>query len=125
MPHPGDFRQAGVIEQAYALNVPVRAVRPRPGTGSFPSRWSAISVDQRNVVIEAVKKADREDALVVRLYESWGRRGPATLSLGFQVGAGARVDLLERDLQTLEVIDGQVVLGLRPFEIVTLKFSLA
>src|SRR5207249_8481778 len=91
LPHPGDFRDAGVIEAAYDLNVPVRAVPVPAGPGRAPTDLSLLSVDRAGVVIEAVKRADREDALVVRMYESRGGRGSVVLDVTGWLGASGRL----------------------------------
>ena len=69
--------------------------------------------------------ADREDALVVRVSETWGARGRVRLTTSLPVVSARRVDLLERDLDgpPLACDAGTVVLDLRPFELVTLKFA--
>ena len=84
-----------------------------------------MSADRPNVTVEAVKKADREDALVVRVSEAWGTRGRAQISTSLPVTWAARVDVLEREIAGLPCVDGTVELDLRPFELVTLKFSRA
>jgi alpha-mannosidase len=73
------------------------------------------------VVIDAVKKAEDTDALVVRLYDAWGQRGPVRLTCTAPVGQAHRADLLERRGEQLELAaDGSVPFTVRPFEIVTL-----
>ena len=79
-PHAGDLREAGVIEGGYDLNVPLIAHPTTPVPEGRRHRLSLLSVDAPHVVIDTVKTAeDGSDALVVRLYEAWGRRGPATV----------------------------------------------
>jgi alpha-mannosidase len=86
----------------------------------MPSRWSAVSVDQPNIVVEAVKKAEDSDANVVRLYEAWGRRGRARVTFGIPTGTVSTADLLENELDLVAVAENAVDLEFRPFQIVTL-----
>jgi alpha-mannosidase len=128
-PHAGDFRPAGVIDAGYDLNVPLRAVPSRPGgpadQGGSPSR-SFLSVDAPNAVIEAVKRSDDgRGALVVRLYESWGARGPVTLTAPWPVARAARTDLLEREEARVPSQGDQVAFELVPFQILTLRLERA
>jgi len=121
LPHAGDLRQAGVIDAGYDLNVPIRVV----GTPSHPGRLgpegSMLSVDAAHVVVEAVKASeDGRGALVVRLYEAWGRRGPATLMLPWPPRRAVLSDLLEREQADLAVHGNTVTVDLAPFEIATL-----
>lgn len=48
--------------------------------GNLPASYSFVQADKENVVIEAVKKAEDSDAVIVRLYECYNRRGQTTLT---------------------------------------------
>lgn len=119
LPHAGDLRHAGVIDAGYDLNVPLRTTATGPHPGTLPPTASLLSVDAPHVVVETVKRRAADGALVVRLYEAWGRRGPVTVRLPFPVATATATDLLERDTGPLEVVDGAVRLQVTPFEIVT------
>ena len=119
LPHPGDLRApGGVIAEAEAFNLPLTLVAGR-GSGQL------IHVDRPGVSVEAIKHADRADAVVVRLCEVWGSRGPARITLNLPATSVTRTDLLERDLPggPLSLAGGTVTVLLRPFELVTLKFT--
>jgi alpha-mannosidase len=118
MPHPGDFREAGVIAAAEDLNNPLRVVR---GGMSSDERRSLIEVDTPQVVIEAIKRAEDSDAVVVRIYEAWGGRCRARVRTSLPASHAFLCDLLERNRNEIEVRDGQLELELTPFKIVTLK----
>jgi alpha-mannosidase len=117
VPHEGDLREAGVIAEAEHFNLPVSLVAGQ-GEGRV------ISVDRPGVSVEAVKWADRSDAVVVRLCEVWGSRGPVRVTLHRPFVSVTRTDLLERPVSSLAGRDGTVELELRPFELVTLAFDL-
>ena len=124
-PHAGDLRDAGVIAEAEAFNVPLVAVPVVPDSaaaGGRPARASIVRADRPNVTVEAVKRADREHAIVVRVSEAWGARSRVRISTLFPAASVVRTDVLERDIAELASDDGTVELDLRPFELVTLKF---
>jgi len=124
LPHAGDLRQAGVIDAGYDLNVPLRAVNSSSHPGSLPPSGSMLSVDAPHVVIEAVKRSDDDnDVLVVRLYEAWGRRGPVTLRAPWTIGRAARTDLLETEIAELATEGATVTFDVTPFQIVTLTLT--
>jgi alpha-mannosidase len=123
-PHAGDLREAGVVAEAEAFNVPLTIVRPTVPAGAGPPRSSIVSVDRPNVTVEAVKMADRERAVIVRLCEAWGTRGPVRVAFDRPVLAAVRTDVLERDVAPATIVDGYIDLDLRPFELVTLKVVL-
>jgi alpha-mannosidase len=124
--HAGDLRAAGVIDEGYRLNLPMRvvdggtaAVRPSP----------VVTVDHPAVVVEAVKLADDGSGdVVVRLYEAHGGRARVTVTPGFPVAdvvatdAHERVGVPARCPDPIRSGDG-VALEFRPFQIATLRFS--
>jgi alpha-mannosidase len=122
LPHGGDLRQAGVVDAGYDLNVPLRAVTAAARPGTLATAGSMLSVDAGHVVVEVVKGADDgSGALVVRLYEAWGGRGPVTLQAPWTIGRAEATDLLERRLSDVPTTGATVTVDMTPFQIATLK----
>jgi alpha-mannosidase len=124
LPHGGDFRKGAVIEQACALNMPLRLVETEPRTGPLPARQGFFELDRAGVVIEAVKHAERDESVIVRLYEGHGCRGPVTLTTTLPVKHAFRADLMERTGAPVDCEGGRIAFTVRPFEIVTFKLIL-
>jgi alpha-mannosidase len=124
LPHAGDIREGRVIEEAYALNVPLIAREVKSHAGSLPSSASFFRVDRPGAVIEAIKVAESGGALIVRLYEAEGARGQVRLTTSLPVSKAWLADLLEKEVSALPLKNGTVQLDLKPFEIVTIKFAL-
>ncbi|GHU79323.1 alpha-mannosidase [Clostridia bacterium] len=122
-PHAGDFRQAGTIEQSYALNVPLTAIAVGKQEGSLPDCFSLLECDNPAVVIETIKQAENGGDIIVRLYESFGGHGRANVKLGFNIGRAELSDLMENAQSALPVKDNTVALEFSPFEIKTLKIA--
>jgi alpha-mannosidase len=120
MPHPGDFREAGVIAAAEDLNAPLRVVSSGLGAGA---QRSLIAVDNPQVVVEAVKRAEDSDAIVVRLYEAWGGRCRTRVRTTLPARRATICDLLERERAEVAVRDGELDLEFTPFKILTLKLE--
>ncbi len=120
MPHPGDFRQAGVIEAAEDLNFPLV---PAHGNLLAGSARSLVEIDTRQVIVEAIKRAEDSDAVVIRLYEAWGGSCRARIKTTLPAERAWLCDLLERERTEVEVRNGELVLDLPPFKILTLKLA--
>ena len=120
MPHPGDFRQAGVIEAAEDLNAPLRVV---PSGLAATTERSLVEMSTRQVIVEAIKRAEDSDAVVVRLYEAWGGRCRVRLRTTLPAKRAWLCDLLERERSEVEVRDGELELELTPFKVLTLKLE--
>jgi alpha-mannosidase len=111
---------ADATREGYRLNVPERRV---PGDADVEP---LVRADHEGVVISAVKLADDGSGdVVVRLYEAVGARAAVRLDVGFAATGCAETDLLERPLGGgLVFAGGPFELTLRPFQVVTLRFSL-
>ncbi len=65
-PHKDGWQEAKSWQAAWSHNVPMRAVQTGIHAGELPSRKSFVSIDTPALVMTALKKASREDALVLR-----------------------------------------------------------
>ena len=117
MPHEGDWRSADIPEMAYRLNMPVTAVK---GNGGQESASAFVQMECSGVMIESVKRALRSDETVIRLYECFGRRTKAKLSLGFETKAVWKASMMEDRIERIEAENGELELEIKPYEIITL-----
>ena len=122
-PHPGDWTEAGVVEEAFALNSPLFAV---PGTrdGLSQAGLGLATVEGLEVALGSLKMAEDGRAVVLRLYEPRGARGGCAVRFAHGVERVERTNLLEEAEGPVEVSGGTVRLELRPFEVITLRVEL-
>lgn len=123
MPHLGDFREAGVIDAAYSLNQPLEIAKVTSEKGSAPAEFSLVSCNKNNVVIETVKKAEDEDAIIVRMYDAFDRREKVSLTVADGFKKAYLCDMLEKNISELAFDGKKVTVPVSNFEIVTLKFT--
>jgi alpha-mannosidase len=118
MPHPGTWRDAATVNRAYELNAP-----PVAWLSDKEPAYTGVllGLEASNLVIDTIKKAEKEDAIVIRIYESWGVDVEVKLDTAFKIAKATECDLLERDLQTLEHGESSLLLSFKPFEIKTVK----
>jgi alpha-mannosidase len=121
LPHPGDWTQAGVVEEAFALNSPLFAAS---GQASGPAESGLVSVEGLPVALGSLKMSEDGRALVLRVYEPRGARGECALRFAHVVERFERVNLLEESEGEVEVRGGVVRLQMRPYEVVTLRVEL-
>ncbi len=122
-PHLGDYREAGIIQKAYELNVPMTAVKVSGNKGTLPCEYSLLSADKENVIFETVKKAEDGDDIILRGYECFNKRTDVTLTLGVPVKSAYICDMLENEETEIPVIDSKISLTFKPFEIITVKLK--
>ena len=72
------------------FNAPLRWTRGVPET-------SFASVDDPNLVLDTIKRGERSDSLVLRLYEAHGGRGTARVRLAAPVERARLANALEEE----------------------------
>ena len=73
-------------------------------------------------MVDTVKKAEADDGMIVRLYESFDMRCKATVTVADGFRKAYLCDLMENVLQELPFDGKTVTVPVKNFEIVTLKF---
>ena len=111
----GSFADSDVVRQGYELNV-----EPQVSHGRT-ERFSAVSIDQENVILDTMKPAeDGSGDIVLRLYESKKSATSAKVRCAF--GSRAYLcDMLENVLSEVPVEDGKIDLNFKAFEIKTVR----
>jgi len=111
-PHAGGWRDGGVAAEARRFNAPLR------WTDGLPEA-SFAAVDDPNVVLDTIKRGERSDVLVLRLYETHGGRGVARVRLAQPFERARLANALEEETGEAEVDGGAIVLAYRPHEVIT------
>ena len=132
-PHAGTWKDAETMRRGWEYNYPLTAVVTTAHAGSLPAAHSFASIDEKNIVLTAVKKAEDADALIFWAYEFEGKDTVAT----FHIPAGATKVRLTNLMEVPEGAplkieqgtgngeQGTVVVRVpvHPYEIVTLEVS--
>ncbi|MDQ0115785.1 alpha-mannosidase [Paenibacillus harenae] len=130
LPHEADWRSAQVVRRAAELNHPVRTMEATVGEagrikagvtiGVLPPKLAMVEFESEHVLLDTIKKAERAEGTVYRMYESAGGRERVTVGLPQGVKEAFIVNLLEETLHKLDIQDGAVRLDFKPFEIISL-----
>lgn len=125
-PHLGTWKQADTVHRGYELNDPLTATQVFAHTGSLPPTHSFAALEEKNVILTAVKKAEDADALIFRMYEVNGQA--TTVHLHVPTGATYAVEMnlmekMEPAAAHLAVASDVVTVPIKPFEILTVSVS--
>ena len=124
--HAGDWAQGRTPWQAARLNQPLRVFLPEKHAGTMGKTFSLLSLNSDQVQVEAVKKAEDSDEIVVRLKELTGKPA-AGLALHFVSGIAAarEVDGQEHAIGNATVKDGALTFDMKGFSLRTFAVKLA
>jgi len=131
-PHTGNYSEGGVVQAAHELNYPP-AVYQIEGDAENCDR-SFFSTGDSSLIISSIKKAEDSNSVIIRLYESSGKRVSTWLKAEmFQPGSNsselpikaALVNLLEEFQKPLSIRNGRIELRVKPYEIITIRLDRA
>ncbi|MEI9979260.1 MAG: glycoside hydrolase family 38 C-terminal domain-containing protein [Edaphobacter sp.] len=121
-PHTGSWKQAQTVRRGYELNDPLKAEQVFPHTGTLPAEHSFASIDNPNVTLTAIKKAEDSDALIFRMYEWAGEPTQVKLHVPPGATAATETNLMEKpEGQPLTVSGDIITVPIKPYEILTIQ----
>ncbi|GGH78315.1 alpha-mannosidase [Pullulanibacillus pueri] len=119
LPHQGDWVAGRTVQEAWDLNQPLSSIGGQVNVNSLS--LFQLSVD--HVVIDAIKKAEDEDKLILRLHEFTGKRGTVEVKSDLQVKSWQETDLMERPIEA-SASEGDFSFSIKPYEIKTFLVDL-
>jgi alpha-mannosidase len=102
IPTNGHADPRRAIASARAFNHELKVINTDAHEGTLPDAGSFVSVSPGSVVLDAIKKAEDDDALVLRLYDPSGKTAQAKVTfdrLCGRVKSAVETDVLERPLK--------------------------
>ena len=85
MCYPGAVEGASATRRAMEVNHPLLTIFTSPHQGPWPSRKSLIQVEPENIIVTAL--IPRKNSILLRLYESGGKRTAATVRIWKPIAA--------------------------------------
>jgi alpha-mannosidase len=121
-PYSGNWKRAGIHRRGSEFSQTLLALQV--DTAPYHKEHQSFSLEPDTLIVSALKKAEKEDAIILRFFETKGERCRALLRVPTQINAAKSVNLLEEQESELRINRGNLELDVGPFEIVTLKLIL-
>lgn len=127
LPHEGDWKKSGTVEEGYFLNNEVKTeFIQKNGMAVLPEISSYIEIDKANIIMSAFKCAESDNAYILRLYEGTGAASKVKVKLGFPVEKVVEVDSNENKTFSISKFTGnQFEFDMGKFEIKTFKLFIS
>ncbi|MHA6484941.1 alpha-mannosidase [Paenibacillus sp. strain BS8-2] len=120
-PHQGDWLEGGTVPSAWELNNPIQAAS---GSAQAGEMMSLFQTKGGHVLVDAIKKAEDQDKLIVRLHEYAGARNEIIIESSMKILSWQECDLMERPLEEPK-LDGELRFSITPYEIKTFIIEIA
>ena len=122
VPHKGNWQDAGLHREAHQHNAPCRAEQTGSHPGILPPSMSFVSISPAALIVTAIKKAESDEALIVRCYNASDDEVSGELQV-FQPIRKAELSNLNEEAQEELTLPSEksVAVEARPWEINTIK----
>jgi alpha-mannosidase len=125
MGHAGDWREAGSCWTAARVNQPLQAFQTVSHAGALGKTFGFLSCANTNVMVKALKKAEKSDEVIVRLQELSGRPQTADLTCAGNITAAREVNGVEDAVGALEPANGSLRVSLGAWRPMTLALTIS
>ncbi len=119
LPHTGSWKEGETVKEAWSLNNPVTYVK---GGADHDEGFSLLASTADNMMIDAVKKEEYGDAVIVRVHEFTGSKTKAIINSDQTIISYQECDLMERPIGD-EIKQAQMMIELKPYEIKTYRLT--
>lgn len=123
--HSGTPQDGGTINEALSLNLPLPAEEIHRQKGCLSTQASFFTCSHTSVVLDCIKKAENEDALILRFYEAGNKRYIARFTCLFPMASVYDCNLLEEVQSEVSLTDScSFEYEVKPFSVNTCKIYL-
>jgi alpha-mannosidase len=124
IPHKGDWTAA--YKEALSFAIPPLAICTDKHDGILPPTSGLISLEPENIIVTAIKKAEKDDALIIRFYNASKEKTDITLKLNALknlISEIWRAKLSEETVEQIKFDSNTVKISVNPWKIITLKLK--
>ncbi|MHA1315256.1 MAG: alpha-mannosidase [Candidatus Helarchaeota archaeon] len=129
VPHgKGSWKETLSFQKAHELNNPFITKEVKKSSGKLPSGTNFFKIEPPNVLLTALKQAEDDNQVILRLFETMGKQTTCTISFheSMIISDVKEVDLLELNPQKIKIQnEGEIKIKIKPFEIKTLKMKIS
>jgi len=123
--HAGAWNNSGVQLEAAAFNQPMNAFQTAPHAGPLGGRYSFGGLNTEQVLVRAVKKAERSDEIIVRFNEGSGKKQSGVrFTLGEGIVSAREVYASEESIGQACVEGGALVFDIEKYGVKSFALTL-
>jgi len=122
-PYKKELKNAKNYKQAHQYTNPLIPIYAN-SKGKIPKEFSFIKMNPDSLILSTVKKAENDDALILRFYETNGKSVKGEIELFRDFDKPVHVNLLEQEGNIIKCEGRKIKLPVKAYEIVSLKFPI-
>ena len=123
LPHTRTWSDDAIYRDAVAFNQPLKPVQFAPQAGTLPPTFSLLEIEDPNVVLSAVLKAEDRESLLVRVFNPTDHDIKTQVSLGFTPSGVYKTSLAGEKTEALACQNDQVAVTVSEGHILTIELE--
>ena len=140
LPHSHLFQHAGVVQSALSFNFPLSLSPPLNNKAENNENiinnngeklnFSLVGIEEKGIILEVIKKAEDDDGIILRFYESFGGSSETIIHFSLPISRLYPCNLLEEITEESQIAitssenSSSFSLSFSPFQIISLKLFL-
>ena len=125
-PHPDGWQSAGSNWEAAKLNQPLLAFQTYTHPGTMGKSISFVKLNNPDVMVKAIKKAENSDEIIIRIFETKGKAADnIELALPTQIISATEVNGQEKVISQATIKDGKLYFNITPYHPKTFALKIA
>jgi alpha-mannosidase len=120
-PHKGNWQTGDVFKQVSSHNQEMNILQVGKNNGTWLKKRSFIQLEPTDLQITAVKKAESDDAFVIRFFNPTKDKLKGSIKLDFDIASAHYVTLEEKPLEQCKAKDNTISIEAAGKKIVTVK----
>lgn len=122
--HSGTYVQAGTVFKAEVMKQPSFAFVSSKHKGQLGNKYSFVQIDNPNVQLVAMKKAENTDDLILRFYETAGKKENVRIQFASDILSAVETNGVEEKLADLKAGANFLELNMGAFGMKTVSIKL-
>ncbi len=118
--HENRWDSADTVKEAFRENIPLKAVFCEKGSSAV-GECSFITLSDEKVMIDAVKEAQDENGIIIRVYETSAHSGDVKMTLPVKISALYECNMMEEEISPMSHEDCAFNFTVKPFEVKTFR----
>jgi alpha-mannosidase len=138
LPHENDWCEDLVYQHGSEINMPListqikKSIKVKKNNNTSENNsnkiktlvdfQSFLEISESNVILSTMKLSDDKKGIILRVYETEGKKTITKIKLAAKIKNVKLIDFLENEIQEIKIIENDTItIEINPFKIITLK----
>ncbi|MDF2684935.1 MAG: hypothetical protein K0S55_116 [Clostridia bacterium] len=114
-PYKGTFRENDIVRKGWQLNTEFASITETYHQGELEQSLQGVEIDSKAVILAAMKQAEEDDSIIIRLYETYGENAHTNIKLKW-LNVDFETDFRPSEIKTFKINSDKSILECNIYE---------